>query len=45
MHVVHMEASQTACQADPVGETVFKLCSYGEMAARLPRQRFDTCQK
>ena len=39
-----MEASQPAYRAGPVGETVFILCSYGEIPARLPRQKFDTCQ-
>ena len=38
-----MEASQRAYRAGPVGETVFILCSYGEIPARLPRQKFDTC--
>ena len=36
---VHMEASQPAYRAGPVGETVFILCSYGEIPARLPRDR------
>ena len=34
---VHMAASQPAYRAGPVGETVFILCSYGEIPARLPR--------
>ena len=42
---VHMEASQPAYRAGPVGETAFILCSYGEIPARLPRQKLDTCQK
>ena len=40
-----MGASQPAYRAGPVGETVFISCSYGETPARLPRQKFDTCQK
>ena len=39
-----MEASQPAYRASPVGETVFSLCSYGEIPARFRRQKFDTCQ-
>ena len=42
---VHMEASQPAYRAGPVGETVFILCSYGEIPAHLARQKFDTCPK
>ena len=40
-----MEASQPAYRAGPVDETTFILCSYGEIPARLPRQKLDTCQK
>ena len=42
---VDMDASQPAYRAGPVDETVLILCSYGEIPARLPRQKFDTCQK
>ena len=37
---VHMEASQPAYWAGPVGEIVFILCSYGEIPTPLPRQKF-----
>ena len=42
---VHMEASQPAYRAGSVGETTFILSSYGEIPARLPRQKLDTCQR
>ena len=40
-----MEVNQPAYLACPVGKTVLILCSYGEIPARLPRQKFDTCLK
>ena len=42
---VHLEASEPTYWAGLVGETVFSLCSYGEIPARLPRQKFDMRQK
>ena len=42
---VHMEASQPAYRAGPVGETAFILCSYEEIPARVPRKKLDKCQK
>ena len=42
---VPMEGNQPPYWAGPVGETVFILCSDGEIVARWPRQRYGHMSK